>query len=79
MKDKSDRATVEQVLDPRTRIILFKMLSRGIIKEINGVISTGKEVLLNSPRYVYAQCDFESVFVRQMYIMLQLNTERTGH
>ncbi|XP_049455270.1 serine/threonine-protein kinase RIO1 [Epinephelus fuscoguttatus] len=43
MKDKSDRATVEQVLDPRTRMILFKMLSRGIISEINGCISTGKE------------------------------------
>uniref|UniRef100_A0A8D2NVY1 Serine/threonine-protein kinase RIO1 n=1 Tax=Zosterops lateralis melanops TaxID=1220523 RepID=A0A8D2NVY1_ZOSLA len=43
VKDKSDRATVEQVLDPRTRIILFKMLSRGIISEINGCISTGKE------------------------------------
>ncbi|XP_073346704.1 serine/threonine-protein kinase RIO1 [Pagrus major] len=43
VKDKSDRATVEQVLDPRTRMILFKMLSRGVICEINGCISTGKE------------------------------------
>uniref|UniRef100_A0A665THJ5 Serine/threonine-protein kinase RIO1 n=1 Tax=Echeneis naucrates TaxID=173247 RepID=A0A665THJ5_ECHNA len=43
VKDKSDRATVEQVLDPRTRMILFKMLSRGVINEINGCISTGKE------------------------------------
>uniref|UniRef100_A0A8C9XF62 Serine/threonine-protein kinase RIO1 n=1 Tax=Sander lucioperca TaxID=283035 RepID=A0A8C9XF62_SANLU len=31
------------VLDPRTRMILFKMLSRGVICEINGCISTGKE------------------------------------
>nr|KAF6444975.1 RIO kinase 1 [Molossus molossus] len=43
IKDKADRATVEQVLDPRTRMILFKMLTRGIISEINGCISTGKE------------------------------------
>ncbi|KAG8133298.1 putative Serine-threonine-protein [Naja naja] len=43
VKDKSDRATVEQVLDPRTRMILFKMLSRGVISEINGCVSTGKE------------------------------------
>lgn len=43
VKDKYDRATVEQVLDPRTRIILFKLLSRGVIAEINGCISTGKE------------------------------------
>ncbi|KAJ2663517.1 Serine/threonine-protein kinase rio1 [Coemansia sp. RSA 1199] len=42
-KDKSDRATTEQVLDPRTRIILFKMLNQGVIYEINGCISTGKE------------------------------------
>ncbi|KAM9439335.1 serine/threonine-protein kinase RIO1 [Clarias gariepinus] len=43
VKDKADRATVEQVLDPRTRMILFKMLSRGVISGINGCISTGKE------------------------------------
>lgn len=42
-KDKSDRATSEQVLDPRTRMILFKLLSRGSIEEIHGCISTGKE------------------------------------
>lgn len=42
-KDKHDRATAEQVMDPRTRMILFKMLNRGTISEINGCISTGKE------------------------------------
>lgn len=44
MKDKSDRATTEQVLDPRTRIILFKMIGRGLLYEVNGCVSTGKEV-----------------------------------
>ncbi|KAF8073712.1 RIO1-domain-containing protein [Lyophyllum atratum] len=44
LKDKADRATTEQVLDPRTRIILFKMIGRGVINEINGCISTGKEL-----------------------------------
>jgi RIO kinase 1 len=44
IKDKSDRATNEQVLDPRTRIILFKMIGRGLLYEINGCVSTGKEV-----------------------------------
>ena len=43
--DKSDRATVEQVLDPRTRRILFKMLTQGHVFRINGCISTGKEVV----------------------------------
>ena len=42
-RDKADRATVEQVLDPRTKMILFKLLNRGFIKSINGCISTGKE------------------------------------
>lgn len=43
VRDKSERATVEQVLDPRTRMILFKFLNKGTITEINGCISTGKE------------------------------------
>ena len=43
VKDKEDRATVEQALDPRTRLILFKMLSHNVFSEINGCISTGKE------------------------------------
>ena len=30
-------------MDPRTRMILFKLLNRGIVTEINGCISTGKE------------------------------------
>lgn len=34
---------VEQVLDPRTRMVLFKMLNRGVFTEINGCVSTGKE------------------------------------
>jgi RIO kinase 1 len=79
-KDKADRATVEQAIDPRTRMVrsrlhrspcasrasppspasppltltllsssfalpqvLFKMLNRGLFKEINGCVSTGKE------------------------------------
>ncbi|EDQ92171.1 uncharacterized protein MONBRDRAFT_14672, partial [Monosiga brevicollis MX1] len=41
--DKADRATSEQVLDPRTRMMLFKLLSRGLYDTINGCISTGKE------------------------------------
>lgn len=43
VREKKDRATSEQVLDPRTRLILYKMLNREVIMEINGCISTGKE------------------------------------
>ena len=40
---RDDRATVEQVLDPRTRMILFKLLAQGFISRVCGCVSTGKE------------------------------------
>jgi RIO kinase 1 len=40
---RDDRATSEQVLDPRTRLILFKLLSTGFLSRIDGCLSTGKE------------------------------------
>ncbi|PIO61717.1 RIO1 family protein, partial [Teladorsagia circumcincta] len=43
VKDRADRATVEQVLDPRTRLVLFRLLQRGALTNIHGCISTGKE------------------------------------
>jgi hypothetical protein len=33
---RDDRATSEQVMDPRTRLILFKLLSNGYLSEIDG-------------------------------------------
>ncbi|CUM63134.1 uncharacterized protein PRCAT00000701001 [Priceomyces carsonii] len=42
-KDRSNRATVEQVLDPRTMRFLGKIINKGILSGINGCISTGKE------------------------------------
>lgn len=42
-KDRANRATVEQVLDPRTMRFLGKIINKGIISRINGCISTGKE------------------------------------
>lgn len=42
-KDKADRATSEQVLDQRTRMILLQMINRGVVGEVHGAISTGKE------------------------------------
>jgi RIO kinase 1 len=38
-----DRATVEQALDPRTRLVLFKLLNKGLFTAIHGCVSTGKE------------------------------------
>ncbi|ORY30587.1 RIO1 family-domain-containing protein [Naematelia encephala] len=42
-KDKSDRATLDQVLDARTRLVLGSLKRRGIIDDIEYCISTGKE------------------------------------
>ncbi|CAI5756982.1 unnamed protein product [Candida verbasci] len=42
-KDRSNRATVEQVLDPRTMKFLAKIINKGVLSRINGCISTGKE------------------------------------
>lgn len=67
MKDKSDRATNEQVLDPRTRLILFKMIGRGLIDEVNGCISTGKEVSSSIRLRFMEIC---STPFRQMFTML---------
>lgn len=58
-KDKSDRATSEQVLDPRTRMILLQMINRNIVSEVNGCLSTGKEAnvyhALSAPSNVDAE------------------------
>lgn len=42
-KDKADRATLEQCLDPRTLIILEKWKNNKRIDELHGCISAGKE------------------------------------
>ena len=52
--ERSDRATNEQVLDPRTRMILLQMLNRNIVSEVHGCISTGKEA-----NVYYAWSDIE--------------------
>ncbi len=33
----------EQAVDPRTRLLMYKMVNAGILENINGCISTGKE------------------------------------
>jgi RIO kinase 1 len=38
-----ERATIEEVFDQSTRMILFRFLSKGLLNEVNGVVSAGKE------------------------------------
>jgi RIO kinase 1 len=40
---RDDRATSEQCMDPRTRLLLFRLLSSGFLALIDGCLSTGKE------------------------------------
>ncbi|KAG6463125.1 hypothetical protein O3G_MSEX013680 [Manduca sexta] len=40
---KESQATAEMGLDEPTRLILFKLINNGMLEDINGVISTGKE------------------------------------
>ncbi len=39
----NERATVEEVFDQTTRLIVFQLLNDGILYEVNGVVSSGKE------------------------------------
>lgn len=43
IKRSEDRQVIESVFDTRTLLTLYHMFNRGILDEINGVISTGKE------------------------------------
>ncbi len=38
-----ERATVEEVFDQTTRMIVFDLLNSGVIYELNGAVSSGKE------------------------------------
>ncbi|OWR54101.1 Serine/threonine-protein kinase rio3 [Danaus plexippus plexippus] len=40
---KESQATAEMGLDEATRLILFKLINNGLLEDINGIISTGKE------------------------------------
>jgi RIO kinase 1 len=39
----NERATVEEVFDQTTRLVVFSLLNAGTLYEVNGVISSGKE------------------------------------
>ena len=43
---KMEQATREQAIDPKTRMLLFKMIGGGLLTELHGAISTGKEAVV---------------------------------
>ena len=79
-RDKSDRATVETVLDPRTRLVLFKLLNNGVFASIHGCVSTGKEanvyLALPGPSRASSQFDALAVKVYKTSILAFKDRER---
>lgn len=43
LHDKKEKSTAEQALDPKTRLIMYKLVNNQTLEGINGCISTGKE------------------------------------
>jgi len=39
----SERATLEEVFDQATRMVVYRFMTEGILNEVNGVVSAGKE------------------------------------
>ncbi|EDQ86057.1 uncharacterized protein MONBRDRAFT_34008 [Monosiga brevicollis MX1] len=44
--EKKDHSTSVMAMDKTTRLLLFKLLNRGVFEQINGAISTGKEAVV---------------------------------
>lgn len=42
-KDKDMLKVIESVFDDQTRMVVFKLINKGVLKEISFVVSTGKE------------------------------------
>lgn len=41
-----EKATSEMALDPKTRLLIFKMLNSAVIEALNGIVSSGKEAVV---------------------------------
>ena len=46
LMDKEDKATTEKALDPKTRVLIYKLVNGGLLDSVNGVISMGKEAVI---------------------------------
>lgn len=43
LHEKKEKSSAEKAIDEKSRILLFKLIDRGILDSINGIIATGKE------------------------------------
>lgn len=44
--EKKEHSTAEMAVDPRTRLMMYKMVNSGVLESINGCISAGKEAVV---------------------------------
>jgi RIO kinase 3 len=49
--DKSEKSTSDWAIDAKTKLMLYKMVNNGILAEVYGIVSTGKESVV-----IYATC-----------------------
>jgi RIO kinase 1 len=75
-KDKADRATTEQVLDPRTRLVLYKLLNKETLNSIHGCVSTGKEANVYYATTPTSFLDANNVAVRSRVILSMKKDEK---
>lgn len=47
LHDKKEHSTAEHAMDPRTRLILYKLVNNGTLESVSGSISTGKESVVH--------------------------------
>uniref|UniRef100_A0A7S4UZM8 Serine/threonine-protein kinase RIO1 n=1 Tax=Paramoeba aestuarina TaxID=180227 RepID=A0A7S4UZM8_9EUKA len=63
-RDKSDRATVENVMDPRTRLLIYTLVRNGFLQSVHGCVSTGKEANVYHAIRPLEDGDVESVAIK---------------
>lgn len=46
LHDKHEKATSDMALDPRSRLLLHRMIDNGVLEAVHGAVSTGKEAVI---------------------------------
>eukprot|EP00656_Telonema_subtile_P009111 TRINITY_DN14276_c0_g1_i3.p1 TRINITY_DN14276_c0_g1~~TRINITY_DN14276_c0_g1_i3.p1 ORF type:complete len:545 (+),score=137.80 TRINITY_DN14276_c0_g1_i3:1353-2987(+) len=81
-----DRATVEGVIDRKTRVLLFSWVNTALLSQVNGCVSTGKEAhvfhaiagaMLNGESEQFDVCEGESVALKVFKTTLNEFKNRT--
>ncbi|CAG2170526.1 unnamed protein product [Oppiella nova] len=73
LHEKKEKSTAEKVLDEKSRILVFKLLNRGVLDSINGVIATGKESVVLHGRGSMAEKGITSTEVAVKIFKTTLN------